>query len=58
VERAKGRFLLITEAILTKVQKFTVLVLAGMPNVVMVLSTIHLGVVICTEVWAHEPHIS
>jgi uncharacterized membrane protein (DUF373 family) len=39
------------EAILTKVQKFTVLVLAGMLIVVMVLSTIHLGVLICHEIW-------
>jgi uncharacterized membrane protein (DUF373 family) len=42
---------LIIEAILTKVQKFTVLVLAGMLIVVMVLSTIHLGVLICHEIW-------
>jgi hypothetical protein len=39
------------EAILTKVQKFTVLMLAGMLIVVMVLSTIHLGVLICHEIW-------
>jgi uncharacterized membrane protein (DUF373 family) len=43
---------LIIEAILTKVQKFTVLVLAGMLIVVMVLSNIHLGVLICREIWA------
>jgi uncharacterized membrane protein (DUF373 family) len=43
---------LIIETVLTKVQKFTVLVLAGMLIVVMVLSTIHLGVLICHEVWA------
>jgi uncharacterized membrane protein (DUF373 family) len=43
---------LIIETVLTKVQKFTVLVLAGMLIVVMVLSTIHLGVLSCHEVWA------
>jgi uncharacterized membrane protein (DUF373 family) len=43
---------LIIETILTKVQKFTVLVLAGLLIVVMVLSTIHLGVLICHEIWA------
>lgn len=42
---------MIIEAVLTKVQKFTVLVLAGMLIVVMVLSTIHLGVLICHEIW-------
>jgi hypothetical protein len=34
------------ETVLTKVQKLTVLTLTGMLVVVMVLSTIHLGVVI------------
>ena len=38
------------ETVLTKVQKFTVLILAGMLVVVMVLSTIHLGVLIFDEV--------
>jgi Phosphate-starvation-inducible E family len=52
VGHPKERFLLIIEARLTKVQKFTVLVLAGMLIVVMVLSTIHLGVLICHEIWA------
>jgi uncharacterized membrane protein (DUF373 family) len=47
----KGYCPLIIEAVLTKVQKFTVLVLAGMLIVVMVLSTIHLGVLICHEIW-------
>jgi uncharacterized membrane protein (DUF373 family) len=39
------------EAVLTKVQKLTVLTLAGMLVVVMVLSTIHLGVLIGQEIW-------
>jgi uncharacterized membrane protein (DUF373 family) len=51
VGRSKERFLLTIEAILTKVQKFTVLVLAGMLIVGMVLSTIHLGALICHEIW-------
>jgi len=38
------------ETVLTKVQKFTVLILAGMLVVVMVLSTIHLGVLIGEEI--------
>lgn len=38
------------EMIMTKVQKATVLVLAGMLVVVMVLSTIHLGVLIFEEI--------
>ena len=38
------------ETVLTKVQKFTVLILAGMLVVVMVLSTIHLGVLIGQEI--------
>jgi uncharacterized membrane protein (DUF373 family) len=40
------------ESVLTKVQKFNVMALAGMLIVVMVLSTIHLGVLIGQEVWA------
>jgi uncharacterized membrane protein (DUF373 family) len=47
----KGEISVDDQAILTKVQKFTVLVLAGMLIVVMVLSTIHLGVLICHEIW-------
>lgn len=39
------------ETLLTRVQKFTVLALAGMLLVVMVLSTIHLGVLIGEEIW-------
>jgi hypothetical protein len=51
VERAKG-ICLTVETILTKVQKFTALVLAWMLIVVVVLSAIHLGVLICHEIWA------
>ena len=40
------------ETLLTKIQKFTVLALAGMLVVVVVLSTLHLGVPIAQEVWA------
>ena len=39
------------ETLLTKIQKFTVLALAGMFVVVVVLSTVHLGVLIVQEVW-------
>jgi len=38
------------ESIMTKVQKTTVLILAGMLIVVMILSTIHLGVLIGQEI--------
>jgi len=41
----------IMETILTKAQKLTVLTLAGMLVVVMVLSTIHLGVLIGQQIW-------
>jgi uncharacterized membrane protein (DUF373 family) len=40
------------EALLTKVQKLVVVVLAGMLGVVVVLSTLHLGVLIAEEAWA------
>src|SRR5271155_3587104 len=40
------------EALLTKVQKLIVLVLAGLLVVVVMLSTLHLGVLIAQEVWA------
>jgi uncharacterized membrane protein (DUF373 family) len=40
------------EILLTRVQKVTVMALAGMLMVVMVLSTVHLGVLICQEIWA------
>jgi uncharacterized membrane protein (DUF373 family) len=39
------------EALLTKVQKLTVIVLAGMLAIVVVLSTLHLGVLIAEEIW-------
>ncbi len=41
----------ILEALISKVQKLTVMALAGMLVVVMVLSTRHLGVLIGQEVW-------
>ncbi len=41
---------MIMEVVLTKVQKLTVLTLAGMLVVVMLLSTIHLGVLIWGEI--------
>lgn len=40
------------ETLITRVQKFTVLALAGMLTVVVVLSTVHLGVLIAQEAWA------
>jgi uncharacterized membrane protein (DUF373 family) len=40
------------ERLLTRVQGFVVLVLAGMLVVVMLLSTVHLGALIAQEVWA------
>jgi uncharacterized membrane protein (DUF373 family) len=39
------------ETVLSRVQKLTVVALAGMLVVVMVLSTIHLGVLIGEEIW-------
>ena len=39
------------EALLTKIQRFIVLALAGMLAVVVVLSTVHLGVLIAQEAW-------
>ena len=39
------------ETLLTRVQKFTVLALAAMLSVVVILSTLHLGVMIVDEVW-------
>ena len=39
------------ETLLTRVQKFTVLALAAMLSVVVILSTLHLGVLIADEVW-------
>jgi uncharacterized membrane protein (DUF373 family) len=40
------------ETLLTKIQRFTVLALAGMLAVVVLLSTVHLGVLIAEEIWA------
>lgn len=40
------------ETLLTRVQKFTVLALSAMLCVVVILSTLHLGVLIAQEVWA------
>ena len=39
------------ETLITKLQKFTVLALAGMLVVVMMLSTVHLGVLIGQQIW-------
>jgi uncharacterized membrane protein (DUF373 family) len=39
------------ETLLTRVQKFTVLALAAMLCIVVILSTLHLGVLIADEVW-------
>ena len=39
------------ETLLTKIQKFTVVALAGMLAVVVIPSTIHLGVLIAQEIW-------
>jgi uncharacterized membrane protein (DUF373 family) len=43
---------LLLEVLLTKVQKFVVVVLAGLLGIVVVLSTLHLGVLIAEEIWA------
>ena len=40
------------EKLITKVQQFTAQALAGMLVVVVVLSTLHLGVLIAQEIWA------
>jgi uncharacterized membrane protein (DUF373 family) len=42
----------VLETLLTKIQKFTVLALAGMLAVVVALSTVHLGALIAQEIWA------
>ncbi|MGA9968234.1 MAG: phosphate-starvation-inducible PsiE family protein [Terriglobales bacterium] len=39
------------ETLLARVQKFTVLALAAMLSIVVILSTLHLGVLIADEVW-------
>jgi uncharacterized membrane protein (DUF373 family) len=43
---------ILLEKILREIQKVTVWVLAGMLTVVVLLSTLHLGVLIAQEVWA------
>jgi uncharacterized membrane protein (DUF373 family) len=40
------------ETLLAKIQRFTVLALAGMLGVVVALSTVHLGTLIAQEIWA------
>jgi uncharacterized membrane protein (DUF373 family) len=40
------------ETLLAKIEKFTVFVLAGLLAVVVMLSTLHLGVLIAQEIWA------
>jgi uncharacterized membrane protein (DUF373 family) len=40
------------EALLTKVQRITVVALAGMLTLVVALSTLHLGVLVGQEIWA------
>jgi uncharacterized membrane protein (DUF373 family) len=47
---AKSTREIVLETLITKIQKFAVLALAGM-LVVMVLSTVHLGVLIAQEIW-------
>jgi len=47
--QARGEIML--DTLLAKIQKFTVLVLAGMLVVVVVLSTAHLGMLIGEEIW-------
>jgi hypothetical protein len=42
---------IVVETLLTKVQKFTVMALAGMLAVVVVLSTAHLGKLMADEIW-------
>jgi uncharacterized membrane protein (DUF373 family) len=39
------------ETLLAKIQRFTVVALAGMLAVVVILATIHLGVLIAEEIW-------
>ena len=39
------------ETLLTKIQKYVVMALAGMLAIVVVLSTLHLGVLIAQEIW-------
>jgi hypothetical protein len=41
----------VLQTLLTKIQQFTVVALAGMLAVVVVLSTVHLGRLIAQEIW-------
>ena len=43
---------IVLEMLLAKIQRFTIMVLAGMLVVVLVLSTVHLGTLIVREIWA------
>ena len=56
--RQKGRAIgageTMLDALVGKIQKFIVLVLAGMLVVVVVLSTVHLGTLIAEQVWKHR----
>jgi hypothetical protein len=45
----------VLETLLAKIQKFTVMALAGILVLVVVLSTVHLGALIAQEIWA-PPH--
>src|SRR5271155_926922 len=51
-KQAASKTEIVLEKLITSVQKFTVMALAGMLVVVMLLSTIHLGVLIAEEIWA------
>jgi len=42
----------VMEKLISRVQKFIVMTLAGMMVVVVALSTLHLGVLICEQIWA------
>jgi hypothetical protein len=42
----------VLETVLKNIQRATVVALAGMLGVVVILSTIHLGVLIAQEIWA------
>src|ERR1700691_3781080 len=53
---AKGRSnrteKIVLEMLLAKIQRFTIMVLAGMLVAVLVLSTVHFGTLIVREIWA------
>lgn len=52
ISLAAGTKETVLETLIGAVQKFTVIALSGMMVVVMLLSTIHLGVLIAQEIWA------